>query len=562
MRTAPLAAQGAQVPLDLALGLRIAAASVRLDGSTGDAAKDDALRRRVQAIGDAVRDTSLQRFVVEGVMQRVERDEEVRRADYTLFQSVPAGRVVLVITVAPAAAPGDRPAERAGALATGRADSLPELYRDDRSLLKLILNGGAGAYATSDPFFGHGDLFRQGNKAARHPAGPGTTAWAESYIEPGIGGIARVGDLPLYAYGSATYLISASWGQDVYDRGSRHHGAWEQAYAGVVWDLPGEGNALNVSAGRQIYQLRQGFVISKIPGSTNLGPLGALWLGPRLAFDRTAIAELKYGPFSAEGVVLEPTEFPGMETGTRLAGGTVGYNDGEAVDAALSYIEAPRSQRSYLGPDGNVVAKREGLRTLAPSLWLSRLFGVEGLWFKGELAWQRHDDLDMSAYAYALWPGYRAESVPWKPGISYRYAYFSGDDPATAAYERYDPLLSGGQSNYVPGMLLSGALVNSNMRGQRLSLTANPSEQIGLTLEYSFYRAIESNNRGAIGPLQQLASKDLAQEIDLFCNVYFGKHAYFQGVLAAAFPGAAIRDAVGGSAKNWYAAQFSLYFFF
>jgi hypothetical protein len=111
-------------------------------------------------------------------------------------------------------------------------------------------------------------------------------------------------------------------------------------------------------------------------------------------------------------------------------------------------------------------------------------------------------------------------------------------------------------------MLLSGALLNSNMRGQRVSLTANPSEQVGLTLEYSFYRAIESNNRGAIGPLQQLASKDLAQEIDLFCNVYFGKHAYVQGVLAAAFPGAAIRDAVGGSAKNWYAAQFSVYFFF
>jgi hypothetical protein len=560
--TAPLAAQGTQVPLDLALGLRVAAVSVRLAASTGDAAQDDALRQRVQAIGDAVRDTVLQRFVVEGLMQRVARDEQVAEADYTLFQSVPAGRVVLVITVAPAVAPGVRPAQRTGMLVTGKADALPVLYQDDRSLLKAILNGGVGAYATSNPFFGYGDLFTQGNKAARHPAGPGTTTWAESYIEPGLGGIARLGDTPLYAYGSATYLVSASWGQDVYDSGSRRHGAWEQAYAGLLYDLPGEGNAINVSAGRQIYQLRQGFLISKIPGSTNLGPLGALWLGPRLAFDKTLVAELKAGPYMAEGIVLEPTEFPGMETGTRLTGGTVGYNDGEAVDAALSYIAVPRSQKSYLGPDGNVVATREGLRTLAPSLWLSRLFGVDGLWFKGEFAWQTHEDLDMRAYAYALWPGYRAEHLPWKPGVSYRYAYFSGDDPSTATYERYDPLLAGGQNNYVPGMLLSGALVNSNMRGQRVSLTANPSDQVGLTLEYSFYRANESNNRGAIGPLQQLAARDLAKEIDLFCNVYFGKHAYVQGVLAAAFPGAAIRDAVGGSAKNWYAAQFSVYFFF
>jgi hypothetical protein len=559
---ASLAASGAQIPLEVALGLRIVAAPVRLDGSTGDPAKDEALRQRAQAMADSVRDTVLQRFVVEGLMQRIAGDEYVAKSSFTLFQSVPAGRVVLSIAVVPAQAPGERPPERAGVLVTGAADSLPVLYRDDRSLLKLILNGGVGAYSTSNPFFGHGDLFTQGNLAAAYPAGPGTTTWAESYIEPGIGGIARVADLPLYAYGSATYLVSASWGQDLYDRGFRHHGAWEQAYAGVVWDLPGKGNALNVSAGRQIYQLRQGFLISKIPGSTNLGPLAALWLGPRLAFDKTAIAELKLGRYNAEAILLEPTEFPGLETGTRLAGGTVGYNDGETIDAALSYLEVPRSRKSYLGPDGSVVATREGLRTYSPSLWFTRLFGVEGLWLKGEFAWQTHDDLDMRAYAYALWPGYRAEHLPWKPGISYRYAYFSGDDPSTTRYERYDPLLSGGQNNYVPGALVSSVLVNANMRGQRLTLTANPTDEVALTLEYSHYRAIEANNRGAIGPLQQLSSKDLAQEVDLFCNVYFGKHAYLQGVLAAAFPGAAIRDAVGGSAKTWYAAQISLYFFF
>jgi hypothetical protein len=105
-------------------------------------------------------------------------------------------------------------------------------------------------------------------------------------------------------------------------------------------------------------------------------------------------------------------------------------------------------------------------------------------------------------------------------------------------------------------------LVNSNVRSHRVTLTANPTEQIGLTLEYTLHRAIELNNRGGIGPLQQLGSKDLAQEVDLFCNVYVGKTLYIQGVLAAAFPGAAIKQAVGGSASNWYAAQMSLYFFF
>ena len=554
--------QGTRISPELAYGLRVGATPVRLDGTTGDPEADAELLRRAEALAGTVRDVTLQRFVLEGLLQQMRRLERVASASVAAFQSIPPGRVVLAITVVPAAAPQAPAAERAGALVTGSAASLPVLYQDDRSLLKAILNGGVGTYATSNPFFGYGDLFTKGNKAAQHPAGPGSTAWAESYIEPGIGGIARLGDTPVYAYGSATYLVSASWGQDIYDSGTRHHGAWEQAYAGLLVDLPGKGNALNLSAGRQIYQLRQGFLISKIPGSTNLGRLGALWLGPRLAFDHTVVATLKSGPFSAEGIVLEPTEFPGMETGTRITGATVGYNDGEMVDAALSYLEVPRSSRPYLAPDGSVFAYREGLRTISPSVWLSRLFGVEGLWFKGEFAWQTHDAIDMSAYAFAVWPGYRAEKLPWKPGISYRYAQFSGDDPSTATYERYDPLLSGGQNNYVPGMLLSSVLVNSNLRSHRLTLTANPTEQVGLTLEYTLHRAIELNNRGGIGPLQQLDSKDLAQEVDLFCNVYVGKNLYIQGVLAAAVPGEAIKQSVGGSASNWYAAQLSFYLFF
>ena len=496
-----------QIPVDLADGLRVIAAPVQLDGSTGDAERDAQLRSRAQAIADTLRDAPVQRFVVEGLVEAIRRHEFVAAASYALFQSVPAGRAVLVITVVPGQVPAKPVAGPDGAFVTAEAKSLPVLYRDDRSLLQVILNGGFGAYATSNPFFGYGSLFTQGNKAARNPAGPGSTSWAEAYVEPGLGGITRLGDTPFYAYGAATYLVSASRGQDIYDAGFRHHGAFERAYAGVLYDLPGKGNVVNVSAGRQVYQLRQGFLISKIPGSTNLGPLAGLWLGPRLAFEKTVVAVAKSGPLTAEGIMLEPTEFPGMQTGTRITGATVGYNDGELVDAALTYLEVPHSTKPYFAPDGSVLATRAGLRTISPSVWFTGIFGVEGLWFKSEFAYQTHADIDMSAYAFALWPGYRADGLPWKPGISYRYATFSGDNPATAAFERYDPLLSGGQNNYVPGLLLSSVLVNSNMRSQRLSLTANPSEQLGLTLEYSVHRAISLDNRGGIGPLQVLASR-------------------------------------------------------
>jgi hypothetical protein len=359
-----------------------------------------------------------------------------------------------------------------------------------------------------------------------------------------------------------TYLESASWGQDLYESGTRYHGDFEQLYAGFVYDLPGKGNAMNVSTGRQIYQLRQGFLISKIPGSTNIGSLGALWLGPRLAFDATAVAKIKLGMFGIEGIYLKPTEYSGMETNTRLAGGTFSYKNGRKIDAAVTYLYVPRSDKYFLNPDGTVLTTREGLRTFSPSLWLTSLFGVDGLWFKGEYAYQDHEHIDMSADAYAAWLGYDAVNLPGKPGISYRYTYFSGDDPGTAAYERYDPLLSGGQNNYTPGMLVSSVLLNANLQTHKVTLTAKPSDVTGLTLEYSLHRANELNNRGAIGPLQVLQSKELAQELDLFYNVSIGKNYYFQLLLAEAVPGSAITQAVGGSADNWYAVQASLYWFF
>jgi hypothetical protein len=560
--TAQDAAKGTRIAPEFGEGVSIVAVSVRLDGSTGDRSKDAALKQRIAETGGGLQGESFQRFIAEGVLNNIRKLPFIASATYALYESIPRGQVVMVITAVPAAAAGELPPRREGVLATGSPADLPVLFKDDRSLFKVILNGGLGAYSTRDPLFGHADLFTQGNKAAQHPAGPGTTTWAEGYIEPGVGGITRLGDTPAYPYGAVTYLESASWGQDLYESGTRYHGDFEQFYAGFVYDLPGKGNAMNVSAGKQIYQLRQGFLISKIPGSTNIGSLGALWLGPRLAFDATAVAKIKLGMFGIEGIYLKPTEYSGMETNTRLAGGTFSYKNGRKIDAAVTYLYVPRSDKYFLNPDGTVLTTREGLRTFSPSLWLTSLFGVDGLWFKGEYAYQDHEHIDMSADAYAAWLGYDAVNLPGKPGISYRYTYFSGDDPGTAAYERYDPLLSGGQNNYTPGMLVSSVLLNANLETHKLTLTAKLSDVIGLTLEYSLHRANELNNRGAIGPLQVLQSKELAQEIDLFFNVFIGKNYYLQGVLAAAVPGSAIKQAVGGSADDWYAAQASLYWFF
>ena len=274
------AIRSAQTSPELVYGIPVAAVSVQLDGTTGDSETDAQLARRIEPLAGTIRNVPLQRFVLEGVLQKIRNAEGVASASVAVFGSVPPGRVVLVFTVVPGRTPGAPPATEMGALATGSAEALPLLYQDDRSLLKLILNGGVGTYVTSNPFFGYSDLFTQGNKAARHPAKSGTTAGPRGTSSRGSAGSPVLATRRCTPTEASRISESASWGQDIYDSGTRYHGAFEQAYGGLIVDLPGKEHAINVSAGRQTYQLRQGFLISKIPGSTNLGPLGALVARP------------------------------------------------------------------------------------------------------------------------------------------------------------------------------------------------------------------------------------------------------------------------------------------
>lgn len=55
----------------------------------------------------------------------------------------------------------------------------------------------------------------------------------------------------------------------------------------------------------------------------------------------------------------------------------------------------------------------------------------------------------MDAWAAYATVGYLARDLPWTPSISYRIPGFTGDDPSTATYERFDALYSGGLSEWL-----------------------------------------------------------------------------------------------------------------
>jgi hypothetical protein len=553
--------RGVQIQPEIAEGRPIGLVYIHLVKSTGDPDKDEGLKQQVSnAFGIGERETYRQ-IVVEFGLKRVRQLTSVQSAELKLYETVPSGQVAMAILVSPLEEAAVVPQKAKGMLTTGEIRDFPTIFENDRSRFTFILNGGTGIFSDTDPWFGgYGEAFNGSNPTAEDPLGSGTSTWIEGYIEPGFGGIFQLSDYPLYAYGAVSYLMSGTDGHDIYNSGTWGYGDFEKLYAGLIWDLPGKNTLVDVSIGKQVYQLRDGFLLSKIPVSTSIGERAALYLGPRLTSENTVLFRAKAFGFGLDAFLIAPSEIDEIETNTQLAGVNLQHQFSN-TNAAFTYFYVPESKSNYQSPDGRRFP-REGLRTFNPSLSMTKLFGLEGSWIKTEYAYQDHEDFDMSAQAGYVWLGYQAENWSWRPALSYRWSIFTGDDPDTQTFERFDPLFSGGLGNFLPGIIFSKVYKNANLITNRATFSVKPDDTLELILDYFHHRADDLNNLGGIGPLQNLESKDIGQEVTLTAFHYIGKHLFFQGIASVGIPGEAIEQALGGSVENWYTVQAALYVFF
>ena len=553
--------RGVEIQAELAEGLPIAMVYVHVVQPTDDAKATENLKEQVAAAFGIREGQSYRQLVAAFGLNRVRQLASVQSAELRLFNAVPSGRVAVALLVTPRPETPVAPAEPKAEPVAAEARRFPTIHEDERSRYVYILNGGVGVFSDSDPWFGgFGDAFNGGNPTAKDPLGPGTSTWVEGYVEPGLGGISQVSDYPVYLYGAVSWLMSGTAGHDIYNSGQWGHGDFEKLYAGMIWNLPGADTLLDVSAGKQVYQIRDGFLLSKIPVSTSIGERAALYLGPRLTSENTLLARAKIGRFGLDAFQIEPSEIDEIATDTKLAGVNLQYQFGN-VEAAFTYFYVPDSKSSYRAPDGERLP-REGLRTYNPSLSLKKLFGREGAWLKAEYAYQDHEDFDMSADAGYVWVGYQLTTFGWRPTLSYRWSTFSGDDPDTQTFERFDPLFSGGLGNFLPGIVFSKAYKNANLVTNRATLSVKPREQLELILDYFHHRADSLNNLGGIGPLQALESRDIGQEVTLTAYHYIGRNLFLQGIASVGVPGKAIERALGDGMENWYTVQAALYVFF
>ena len=420
----------------------------------------------------------------------------VRRADFGMLRAAGGAIRRLTVTVGLDAGAAEPPR---GLVLSGDPADFPALYRSDDALLAVELNGGMGVFSDGNPWFGHPEVFTRGNPLVEDPAedaGSGDRAtWAEGFVQFGLGGVGPLGPSGLYAFGSASWIAPGSVGRDIFRDDARASFDVEKLHGGLLY-APGDRDLrLKVSAGRQSFTLHDGVLVSQFGSQWNAGPRPGVYLAPRTAHDMAVIASARADSWSAQGFSLDPNEYEPIESDTRLLGHDIGRRVGARLSVNVTALHVPSSDTAYRAPDG-LPRGREGLWTAAGRIaWRAPADGP-GLWAKAELARQWHGDFPIAARAGYARLGWIARDLPWSPSLSYRLAHFSGDDPATRRYERFDSLYSGGLDQWLQGISINKLLSQPNRTSHRLRLDVAPSPRLDLALEWDLHRADALNSLG------------------------------------------------------------------
>jgi hypothetical protein len=537
-------------------GANIERVFIYLRNPTGDPAQDEAYRQQIAKTLQIRAGGNFSILFTDLALRQVQQLDFVQAAEYRLYQgNVPGGVILaLLVTLQPAKVSQPAgPAKARGILVNGDLRQFPILYESDRALVKTILNAGFGVFSDTNAWFGNPSDFVAG---AYQPKG--TITWPEFYIEPGLGAITQIGDSPLYVYGAVSYLESTTLAPDIFRSDVRFYGDVEKLYGGLLAAKKGNPVSFNLSAGRQSFQLNRNFLFGQVLGSANALERGASFLNARTVYDNAVLANLRLGNFLIQGFYLDPDELPVSETNSRFLGVNLKYNDNRNLEAALAYVTIPESDSVYVFPDGQR-RKREGLQVINPRLRWSNPFGLEGFSLESEYAYEWNRNFAMSANAAYIWVGYTFKQVPWQPRISYRFAGFSGDDPKTSTYGRFDFLRGGGLGDWLQGINLAKVYSNSNVLSHRVELQVNPSSTLQFSLDYFYLFADQLNNLGGRPVLANLESLNIGQEVTLTTRWSVAQNLFLLGITSIAFPGEAIQRAVTEDASPWFTFQVALF---
>ena len=367
--------------------------------------------------------------------------------------------------------------------------------------------------------------------------------WSEGFVKPALSGVFRLpSSTEVYgkigAVGQRTYgSIQTRFGPDVSSFGP------DDAFIG--WrsgDAIGSShNLFDISVGRAPYVLGHGMLL--MDGSSNGGSRGGYWTGDRKAFEVAAIGRVKPGPHTVELFYLNKDELPEAETGTRLWGANYEWSIRDNSTVGATYL------KFFARPD--VRPDRNGMNVFNLRAYVSPVLQVPDLSFEFEYAAERNGEA-RDSNAWTLKGAYKFGTVAWKPTLSYRYAFFEGDNPATSSNEAFDQLLP---SLYDWGSWWQGEIAgeyflpNSNLISHQIRAHVEPNDRVSGGLIVYKFRLDQPKAFGTV----TVTDKNVALEADLYVDWKLNANFTLSTVAAVASPQTAVRQFSGRTENFVYA---------
>jgi hypothetical protein len=412
-------------------------------------------------------------------------------------------------------------------------------------------------YANDNAWYGRPDLMLAGNPlVSGTPAGPGWDQWAEAYLHYGLYGITPLSD-NLFVYGGLSAITSMSRGQELFTDEARTYTGVEDAYVGfVTGNTDDAGNRLtfNLSAGRQRFTLANAFLIANTAFNGN--ERAALQANARWASDMLVLGQIGWNNTKFEAFYVDPDELPILDTETVITGVNVESVVRPGLLLGASYLTVPESTQKYFSPTGGIAGTREGLNLWDLRFTYTHPGGTSGVFGGAEMGRQSNDNFDMDARAGYAEIGYSFTEAKWTPAVSYRLSYFSGDDPATATYERWDPLLSGGNGEqWVQGANHFKVVQDSNVIAHRLQARLRVAPKVEVVPQLWAFYADQTNNIGGNPALTFMTDDEYGYEANVTVKWFASRNVYVHGHIAYTVPGQSVTDALGGTEKDWLSAM-------
>jgi hypothetical protein len=474
------------------------------------------------------------------------------------YEGLPSGTGGVDLTVKVLLRDDAQPAKGRGMVSTAKSSDFPLILDRNGTYLRFKLDAFALYYANNNAWYGRPDLMLAGNPLVQgKPSGSGYDDWVEGYLHYGIYGITPVGET-LSFYGGLSAITSGSYGQELFTDKTRSYTALEDAYIGLVGGYVDEGGnrlSYNLTAGRQRFTLANGFLIANT--AANGDERAALQANARWSSDLLVLGQIAYNNTKLEAFYVDPDELPIIDSETKIAGLNLEAKPIEGLTLGATYLTVPESNTNYFGPTGTIAGGRENLE-----LWDVRFTyqpnptGAAGPFFGGEIARQTNRDFDMDARAGWVEAGYHMPQAKWSPSISYRASYFSGDDPATSTYERWDPLLSGGNGEqWVQGANHFKVVQDSNVIAHRIQGRFRVAPRVEIVPQLWAFHADQLNNIGGNPAMSFLNDKELGYEANVTFKWFKSKNTYVHGHIAYTVPGEGAKAALGGTAEDWLSAM-------